>query len=333
MCSAPETVPNVMPLAAAEIKKLLGISQAHLRQSVPLLHTIPGIYSMDESSRKRRMYIVAVKQVFNAFTFPRTSASVAATVPANRAHAILRYMAGTTLPYVNIESGEVQRGLCCPGCQIIIEGGTTPNPTEVLARRDRVYSKTGFLDHFVHCPEAQKLWKRSKEGKVAVKLPVSIIRGVFFSERDVVMSFSKRKYSDLMECHQSMAVLSMEICSKDDSEYRLLFDGKVKYITISPYTYDRSTLSAPLQSLPALPRAEEWNTAFISRDPSTSKLETRLSNRKLVGVHEIRGLPDVGQSQATFRKCFRGHCFWEPGLQYFDIFEPASHCNSQDRPI
>lgn len=130
-----------------------------------------------------------------------------------------------------------------------------------------------------------------------------------------------------------MAVLSMEICSKDDSEYRLLFDGKVKYITISPYTYDRSTLSAPLQSLPALPRAEEWNTAFISRDPSTSKLETRLSNRKLVGVHEIRGLPDVGQSQATFRKCFRDHCFWEPGLQCFDIFEPASHCNSQDRPI
>lgn len=146
---------------------------------------------MDESSRNRRMYIVAVKQVFNAFTFPRTSsASVAATAPANRTHAVLRYMAGTTLPYVNIESGEVQRGLCCSGCQILIEAGTTPNPTEDLARRDRVYSKTGFLDHFPHCPEAQKLWKRSKEGKEAVKLPMSIIRGGYFSKRDVVMSFS-----------------------------------------------------------------------------------------------------------------------------------------------
>lgn len=189
--------PRFRVLPAAEIKKLLGISQAHLRQSVPLLHTIPGIYSMDESSRKRRMYIVAVKQVFTAYTFPRTSASVAATAPTNRAHAVLRYMAGTTLPYVNVESGEVQRGLCCSGCQILIEGGTTPNPTEDLARRDCVYSKTGFLDHFPHCPEAQKLWKRSKEGKVAVKLPMSIIRGGYFSERDVVMSFSKGKYSDL----------------------------------------------------------------------------------------------------------------------------------------
>ncbi|EGE06706.1 hypothetical protein TEQG_05700 [Trichophyton equinum CBS 127.97] len=43
-------------------------------------------------------------------------------------HAVLRYMAGTTLPYVNIESGEVQRGLCCSGCQILIEAGTTPKP-------------------------------------------------------------------------------------------------------------------------------------------------------------------------------------------------------------
>ncbi|KAF3899491.1 Ankyrin repeats (3 copies) family protein [Trichophyton interdigitale] len=188
--------PRFRVLPAAEVKKLLGISQAHLRQSVPLLHTIPGIYSMDESSRNRRMYIVAVKQVFNAFTFPRTSsASVAATAPANRTHAVLRYMAGTTLPYVNIESGEVQRGLCCSGCQILIEAGTTPNPTEDLARRDRVYSKTGFLDHFPHCPEAQKLWKRSKEGKEAVKLPMSIIRGGYFSKRDVVMSVNGRLHS------------------------------------------------------------------------------------------------------------------------------------------
>ncbi|DAA72829.1 TPA_exp: Uncharacterized protein A8136_5359 [Trichophyton benhamiae CBS 112371] len=79
----------------------------------------------------------------------------------------------------------------------------------------------------------------------------------------------------------------MEVCSKDDSEHRLLIDGKVKYTTISPHTYDRSTLSAPLQSLPALPKAKEWNTAYISRDPSTSELETRFSNRELVGVHEI----------------------------------------------
>ncbi|EFE44234.1 hypothetical protein TRV_01010 [Trichophyton verrucosum HKI 0517] len=42
------------------------------------------------------------------------------------------------------------------------------------------------------------------------------------------------------------------------------------------------------QSMPVLSmEAKEWNTAFISRDPSTSKLETRFSNRKLGGVHEI----------------------------------------------
>ncbi|KAK2834913.1 hypothetical protein FQN49_006787 [Arthroderma sp. PD_2] len=90
-----------------------------------------------------------------------------------------------------------------------------------------------------------------------------------------------------MKCHQSMAVLSMDVGDKDDSEYRLLIDGKVKYVTISPRTYDRNTLSAPLESLPALPKAKEWNIAFISRDPFTNELKTRLSNRELVGVHEL----------------------------------------------
>lgn len=143
------------------------------------------------------MYIVAEKQIAKAFTFPGTSMSAAVTACSNRAHAVLRYMAGTTLPYVDIASGDVQHGLCCAGCQIILEGDTVSNPTEAFAMRDRVYSNTGFFDHFRLCPEAQKLWKHSKEGKVAVSLPTFVIRGGYFNERDVVMSFSKRKYSDL----------------------------------------------------------------------------------------------------------------------------------------
>ncbi|KAM5473565.1 hypothetical protein MauCBS54593_002361 [Microsporum audouinii] len=189
--------PRFRVLPAVEIGKLLSMSRAHLRRSVPLLHTISGIYSMAETSRQRRMYIVAEKQIAKAFTFPGTSMSAAVTARSNRAHAVLRYMAGTTLPYVDIASGDVQHGLCCAGCQIVLEGDTVSNPTEAFAMRDRVYSNTGFLDHFRLCPEAQKLWKHSKEGKVAVSLPTFVIRGGYFNERDVVMSFSKRKYSDL----------------------------------------------------------------------------------------------------------------------------------------
>ena len=81
-------------------------------------------------------------------------------------------------------------------------------------------------------------------------------------------------------------ILSMEVDDDDtfESEYRLQFGDKVKYLIISPQTFERDTLSFPLQSLPYLPYNEEWTVAHISRDKASGDLKTLLSNRKLAGV-------------------------------------------------
>lgn len=54
-------------------------------------------------------------------------------------------------------------------------------------------------------------------------------------------------------------ILSMEVDDDDsfESEYRLRIGTRVKYLIISPGTFDRDTLSFPLQSLPSLPSNEE----------------------------------------------------------------------------
>lgn len=49
---------------------------------------------------------------------------------------------------------------------------------------------------------------------------------------------------------------------------------------------DRPTLSMPLDSLPTFPKDPEWNTAHITRDPSTDEPKTTLQNRRLAGVGE-----------------------------------------------
>jgi len=61
-------------------------------------------------------------------------------------------------------------------------------------------------------------------------------------------------------------ILSMEVDDDDsfESEYRLRIGNQVKYLVISPGTFDRDTLSSPLQSLPLLPYNEEWTVASIS---------------------------------------------------------------------
>ncbi|KAK0748304.1 alpha-galactosidase A [Apiosordaria backusii] len=81
-------------------------------------------------------------------------------------------------------------------------------------------------------------------------------------------------------------ILSMEVDDDDsfDSEYRLRIGNQVKYLVISPGTFDRDTLSFPLQSLPPLPYNEEWTVANISRDKTSGDLKTSILNQTLAGV-------------------------------------------------
>ncbi|KAJ5958762.1 uncharacterized protein N7479_005912 [Penicillium vulpinum] len=81
-------------------------------------------------------------------------------------------------------------------------------------------------------------------------------------------------------------ILSMEVDDDDsfESEYRLRIENQVKYLIISPKTFDRDTLSFPIQSLPNLPYNEEWTVAHISRDETSGEMKTSLSNRTLAGV-------------------------------------------------
>ncbi|KAL2184711.1 alpha-galactosidase A [Thermothelomyces heterothallicus CBS 203.75] len=81
-------------------------------------------------------------------------------------------------------------------------------------------------------------------------------------------------------------ILSMEVDDDNsfESEYRLRVGNQVKYLVIAPGTFDRDTLSFPIQSLPHLPYHEEWTVANISRDKASGDLRTSFLNRTLAGV-------------------------------------------------
>ncbi|PVH77531.1 hypothetical protein DL98DRAFT_517272, partial [Cadophora sp. DSE1049] len=81
-------------------------------------------------------------------------------------------------------------------------------------------------------------------------------------------------------------ILSMEVDDDDsfESEYRLRIGNQVKYLIISPRTFDRDILSFPIHSLPRLPHNEEWTVAHISRDKTSGGLKTSISNQTLAGV-------------------------------------------------
>lgn len=82
-------------------------------------------------------------------------------------------------------------------------------------------------------------------------------------------------------------ILSMEVSSRDDSEYRILVQNRVRYLIISAGTFERSTLSMPLSSLPEFPKDYTWNVAYVSRDTSSGEVAMNLQHRNFIGITEL----------------------------------------------
>lgn len=87
--------------------------------------------------------------------------------------------------------------------------------------------------------------------------------------------------------HHSPMILSMEVSSRDDSEYRILVQNMVRYLIIRTGTLKRSALSMPLSSLPDLPGGHTWNFAYISRDPSSDEILIDRQKRNLIGIADV----------------------------------------------
>ncbi|KAJ5808594.1 hypothetical protein N7474_009863 [Penicillium riverlandense] len=79
----------------------------------------------------------------------------------------------------------------------------------------------------------------------------------------------------------------MEVSSRDDSEYRILVKDRVRYLIISAGTFERSTLSFPLSSLPKFPEDYTWNVAYVNRDPSSDEVVMDLQHRTFIGITDL----------------------------------------------
>ncbi|PGH28880.1 hypothetical protein GX50_08368 [[Emmonsia] crescens] len=181
-------------VSLTEAGKRFKLSKQALRNSFPILSTIPGQYSMEEVPYKRRMYLLAEEQLIKVFECSNRDRETRISPDTPRKD-VLRYMAATTLPCLDTATGHIEHGICCAGCQIKLEKSFFSTGPEYDSHvvRDRIYSQAGFLEHFPACSEARILWESSQEGRIPVKVPYSIQRRRCFNNRSTVTS-TKRQY-------------------------------------------------------------------------------------------------------------------------------------------
>lgn len=146
------------------LKNLLKPSQSHLRSLVPTVTSLPGRYTSGWMVRHRRYEIMPIEFVgkLSPGRWWYRMIQSEESLP-------LKYMVTTSLPYLDVETGALQNGIRCSGCDVFLHRTNKPEspsfpPENPLTLRDKVYSYDEFMEHFRECREAQNLWKLSKQG-------------------------------------------------------------------------------------------------------------------------------------------------------------------------
>lgn len=170
---------GVVSLAA--VAKGAGVSRHMLQRRLPVLRTLPGTYTMERHTWKRRISAVSYEQAADALTMFGLSRDSAATFLSGVGEMRMgRYMASTPLPLFHRATAQLEHGVCCKGCRIALEeklygqmavGGLDDESGDLWDRSDQVYSRQGYLNHFPACPQSINLWESSQGGTVAVDEP------------------------------------------------------------------------------------------------------------------------------------------------------------------
>ncbi|OJI81190.1 hypothetical protein ABZX51_010618 [Aspergillus tubingensis] len=185
-------------ITLSEAHNLYGVSPAVLRrENVPILKSLPGVYGMKETERKMRHSLVHDKAVRELSTNHKRGLPWSDTSRRSGEMFLRWCMATIALPWVDPETGEIDRGVSCRGCQWRFEQVSSDERSfgSLSASRDKVYSKSSFLVHFRGCKHAKKLWEESKKGTVVVGDSEFVRRGGFIKDRkdDIALEVVARK--------------------------------------------------------------------------------------------------------------------------------------------
>lgn len=186
-CIRENRLPSTLSISA--IKKRFKLSTGPIYSLVPTVRSLPGVYSLDEVAHKKRTQIIPTHLIRRFVLSEKRPATTQL-----RETALSCYMTTTSLPYLNLESGDVQDGICCAGCQIALENHLKSSrpPGNACDLRDKVYSFDEFISHFGECHEAKALWNSSKEGIDVSKMSEFVRRRGGFKNREADMSFTQR---------------------------------------------------------------------------------------------------------------------------------------------
>lgn len=173
--------PELRVMCTSTFCRLAKISTKRLHQALgSQLRTVPGLYSMEEKRARRPKSLIGANMAIAKLQLLGILDQDAALALSGRNEQInYRFMSSTAFPWYDLNTDDVENGVSCKGCQIRVENSLAGSD-----KRDRVFSKSGYLLHFESCKEAQELWEQSRGGTMAVREPEFTRRCGYFNVLD-----------------------------------------------------------------------------------------------------------------------------------------------------
>ncbi|KAF2274627.1 uncharacterized protein EI97DRAFT_95024 [Westerdykella ornata] len=159
--------PQLRVASVTYVKRTLELSKKSLANlpTVTLL-PLPAIYPMEKRPSATIVSTYSAALEYVAKNSGSTSIEEALDKLFDSSH--IRYMACCALPTYDPQSLQVEYGVSCAGCQLALECDIITGELGADVR-DMVYSREGFLKHFIWCEKAQLLWTESVNGAVEPK--------------------------------------------------------------------------------------------------------------------------------------------------------------------
>ncbi|KAL4940565.1 hypothetical protein BDV06DRAFT_223939 [Aspergillus oleicola] len=141
-------------ITSPDLKRFFKQTFKQVSKLVPVLKSLPGMYSRGEALRKRSIQLLSLQQAADAL-----KKQPAGDIHMFKEAPLVSYMATAAMPYVEKATGVVEHGVACAGCRAAIEDPDVMSTEELFMLHDKLYSRVEFLRHFKECKWAKELWQ------------------------------------------------------------------------------------------------------------------------------------------------------------------------------
>jgi len=117
------------PITLSVAASTFSLSNNEIKKKIPVVTTLPGIYTIERTERKRILKVVSVRKAFAlALEKPNktqlgeedlTNLNKKAKDLIRHYNDPIRFMVSTPIPYLNTRDHHTETGVWCRGCELV----------------------------------------------------------------------------------------------------------------------------------------------------------------------------------------------------------------------